>query len=211
MGHPATWYACFCRLSRIKAVRALAKKFGTAQAATRLGVAPSTVQRALRAGKASKALSERAETAWQRSQAATRGWQTRRYAQEERAAIQAEARPTGVPGYGPQKLARVLQDLRKLRGDLWVEHQDVKYAIRALERRNLAVDPHLPSELARYERLEANIRKLEFHMAPAQTIEERLYKVENIDREYMAISRMFNLSARAVYSLYYSPPAGATA
>jgi hypothetical protein len=185
-----------------KAVRALIKKLGSKKAAERLRVSP----RALRAP--SKSLATRAEIAWKRTQAAVHGWETRRYNLEERAAIQEE--PRIVPGYGPQKLARVLQDLRHLRGENWIEHQDAKYAARALEKRNLPVDPKLYEEMARLERLDANIRKLEFHMAPSQTIEERLYKVENIDREYREISRMFNLSARAVYSLYYSPPAGAT-
>jgi hypothetical protein len=114
-----------------------------------------------------------------------------------------------VPGYGPQKLARVLQDIRAMRGDNWVEHQHVKYAIKTLEQRGMAVDPGLPADLARLERLQESMRVLEFHMSPADTIEERLHKVDNIDREYAAIARQYGISARAVYSLYYSPPAGA--
>lgn len=198
-----------CRLAPIKALRALARKLGSKKAAERLHVSHKTVREALSSGVVPARV--QAEKAWKLSERASKGWKTRKenlYLKEERAGIRATSSPTTVPGYGPQKLARVLQQIRHMRGENSIEHQDIKYTIRGLERQKLPIDPSLYENLARLQRLDIKLRDIEFHMAPADTIEERLYKVNNIDKEYREIARTFNLSARAVYSLYYSPPAG---
>lgn len=190
-------------------VRALLRTSTPEKLAQRLGVSPNTIRKAA-TGKPSARLAARAEDAWKRSQAAKKGWKTRRYQEDEREAIQDEP-VTTVPGYGPQKLARVLQEIRHLRGEVWTQHQDVKYTVKRLEERALSVDQALFEELERLTRAEEALTRAEFRLSPSETIEERLYKVKNIDREYRQIARQFNLSDRAVYSLYYSPPAGGTA
>ncbi len=192
-----------CRLTPRNSLRALVKKLGREETAARLGVSERTLRRP------SARLLERASDALERSLRASRGWETRRereYEREEREGIQAEDDPARQRLY-----AEELPALHKNRGDVWVLQRDTAHFIKNLEKRSMPVPDSERAKLAYYTLREKELRDIIWHIAPTDTLEERLYKVNNIDSEYMSIARKYNLSARAVYSLYYSPPAGATA
>jgi transcriptional regulator with XRE-family HTH domain len=183
-------------------LRALVKKLGREETAARLGVSERTLRRP------SARLLERASDALERSLRATRGWETRRereYEREEREGIQAADDPARQRLY-----AEELPALHKNRGDVWVQQRDTAHFIKNLEKRSMPVPDSERAKLAYYTLREKELRDIIWHITPTDTLEERLYKVNNIDSEYMSIARKYNLSARAVYSLYYSPPAGAT-
>jgi AraC-like DNA-binding protein len=181
-------------LAAFRRFRALHKRLGTKKLARATGLSESTVRRGLR----DKTLSERSSGKLDR-------YLERQYAREERRAIRAEI-PQTIPSYSAQKWARVLGDIRALRGENSIAHQRVKHAIKEIQGRGLAVDAALEADQHRYQRLDENLSKLERDIKPTDTLEERLHRVQNIDNEHKIIARKYGLTARAVYSLYYSPP-----
>lgn len=175
-----------------RALQTFVKQRGYKKVARSLGTSESSLRRALsRPGRLSGLVAER--------------WSEATYGEEERHAIQSEPQQV-VPGYGPQKMARVLSDIRHLRGQNSIAHQEAKQERKALLKHRAQVPDYLQADIDRFVRLDISMAAFEQAVSPSETIEERLSRVDDIDREYLSIARKFNLTHRAVYSLYYSPP-----
>lgn len=193
-------------MARFSQFRALHKKLGTPRLAQKLGVSESTVRRQLRAQKLSPQVSKKASKIVNYYKGAAKRKKERKYVAAEREAIQAETLRT-VPGYSQRKLDEVvLPWMRKFIGESSVRHQEIRHTIKVLNRSNLAVPEQLTSEMEELARRNAIALRIERAIRPSDTIEDRLYRVENIDKEYASIARQYGMTARAVYSLYYSPP-----
>lgn len=164
-------------------LKRLEKEFG----AEALGVSARTVQRSVKTQRISARLLGRMDEL------------------EERRAIQTEPEAP-VPGYGLEKRKRLLRELGHTRAENAEEFQDIKRTIRRLKLMKLQVPRKLYSRMRELLETDTKIVRIEKSLGPKLTIEARLDKAKNIDREAAAIALEYGVSARSIYVLFFSPP-----
>lgn len=63
----------------------------------------------------------------------------------------------------------------------------------------------LDEELKIRERMQ-KLQNAEHYVKPNETLEERISKIKDIYREGYKVARTFGMDARAIYTLFFSPP-----
>ncbi|HEX2599569.1 MAG TPA: hypothetical protein VHL05_12380 [Terriglobales bacterium] len=121
----------------------------------------------------------------------------------EREAIEKEGN-TVVPGYGPEKTERALGELRKLIANVAVEEQETRRTIKRAERLGEPVSPETRENLLKFQAQWGALRRAESNLSP-ESFEGIVARINNIEREAHGVARKFNVDARAVYTLFFSP------
>lgn len=171
----------------LRELRRLREKLGTARLAELLGISKHSLRRNFSTNVWSKKLQDRVSEVL------------------ERQAIQDEP-PQVVPGYGPAKKERVLRDLRGMLSESVLEWNVVRKTIYGLKYMKRDVPPDLLEHEEQIRQRMLKLQNAENYVRPNETLEERISKIKDIYREGYKVARTFGMDARAVYTLFFSPP-----